>query len=186
MLIRLSQWFLKISTGWAALAALVFFLFFTATVLPNQNSSSEALTSAEGSPDLSFFYTPAKLYAMADAFGEEGRRDYIIARFTFDVVWPIVYTAFLTITLSWLSAHAFAASSRWRWCNLLPVCGALFDYLENITASLVMARYPLRTPGVDVLASLATPVKWMLLGVSFGLLVAMGIKALINAVKVKK
>jgi hypothetical protein len=57
--------------------------------------------------------------------------------------------------------------------------GALFDYLENVSTSLVMGRYPAQTPVVDLLAPLFTALKWGLLGVSFllllvGVVVAIG------------
>ena len=132
---------------------------------------------AVGSPDLSFFYTPQSCMLWRRHTVKPTAR-YIIARFTFDIVWPIVYTVFLAITLSWLSGRVLLPIHAGG-VNLLPVGGALFDYLENIT-SLVMSRYPLRTPGVDLLASLATPVKWVLMCVSFVVLVALLIKVLIN------
>jgi hypothetical protein len=45
--------------------------------------------------------------------------------------------------------------------------GALFDYLENLSTSLVMLRYPAQTAVVDILAPVFTALKWGLLGVSF-------------------
>ena len=48
--------------------------------------------------------------------------------------------------------------------------GALFDYLENLSISLVMLCYPDRTPVVDALASIFALVKWVVIGGSFTLL----------------
>jgi hypothetical protein len=124
-----------------------------------------------GSPDLSFFYSPADLYRMAEAYGPPGRRAYIRQRFTFDVAWPIVYTLFLTTAISWLFRRTFPTESRWQLANVAPVAGALLDYLENLSTSLVMARYPARTPVVDVLAPAFTFAKWVFVGGSFVLLV---------------
>lgn len=172
MLKRLSHWLGKVSTGPVALAGLVFFLAFTALVLPEQSAQAEAASGGADSPDLSFTYTPADLYAMAEAYGPEGRAAYIRARFTFDLAWPLVYTLFLVTALGWSFKKAFPAGSRRQLANLVPVAGALFDYLENIAAALVMGRYPARTPGVDFLAPVFTLLKWSLLGISFGLLLA--------------
>jgi hypothetical protein len=47
----------------------------------------------------------------------------------------------------------------------------LFDYLENLATSLVMARYPAQTIIVDLLAPTFTFLKWLLIGGSFALLV---------------
>ncbi|NBD35726.1 MAG: hypothetical protein GVY30_06970, partial [Chloroflexi bacterium] len=93
---RISVWLRNISTGWIALAALAIFLLFTALVLPRQAAQSEAETGEAGSPDTSLFYAPDELYRLAEAYGPSGRAAYIRARFTFDVIWPLVYTAFLS------------------------------------------------------------------------------------------
>jgi hypothetical protein len=172
MVKRISNWLQRVSTGWVALAALLIFLLFTALVLPQQASRAEVETGSADSPDTSFFYSASDLYRIAESYGEEGRQAYIIARFTFDLVWPLVYTLFLATAISWVFGKAFAPGSGWQLANLLPVLGALFDYLENISTSLVMARYPDQTAVVDTLAPIFTALKWAMLGASFALLVA--------------
>lgn len=165
-----SQWLYKISTGWVALAGLVIFLLFTALVLPGQSAQAEAVSGEAGSPDMSFFYSPQSLYEMAEAYGEQGRSAYIRARFTFDLIWPLVYTLFLSTAISWVYARAFAPESRWRWANLAPLLGMVFDYLENISTSLVMYRYPASTDLIAGLAPIFTSIKWIFVNGSFVLL----------------
>jgi hypothetical protein len=164
---RLSNWLYHISTGWVTLAALTIFLLFGALVLPQQAARAEEETGSGRSPDTSLFYTPQELYQMAEAYGPEGRSYYIRARFTFDLIFPLVYLFFLVTTISWIYDRAFAGGSLWRLANLFPVLGALFDYLENISTSIVMARFPDRTPVVDTLAPVFTFVKWFFVGGSF-------------------
>ena len=171
---KLSLWFYQTSTGWVALAGLVIFILFTALVLPRQAAQSPG--EDVGTPDLSFFYTPQDLYEMAEAYGEAGRAEYIRVRFTFDVIWPLVYTFFLVTSISWLYARAFASGSRWRWANLAPVMAALLDFGENLSTSWVMFRYPTTAPVVAALAPFFTASKWMLVSGSLVLLV-MGIVA---------
>ena len=167
---RLSEWFRRITNGWVALAALAFFLLFSALVLPGQSGSSETQTGDAGTPDLSLYYSVDDLYRMAEAYGQEGRAAYVRARFTFDLVWPLVYTLFLSAAISWLFGVAFAPDSRWQRANLAPVVGAMLDYLENVSTSVVMLRYPDRTPVLDTLAPLFTLTKWVFVGGSFVLL----------------
>lgn len=169
---RFSNWLRAVSTGWVALAALAIFVLFSALVLPGQSTAAEGVAGDAGSPDTSFFYSPSDLYRMAQAYGEQGRRAYVRARFTFDLVWPVVYTLFLVTAISWVFARAFAADSRWQRANLLPVLGAVFDYVENVSTSVVMLRYPEATVVLDRLAPVATGLKWFLLGASFVLLAA--------------
>ena len=167
---QISDWLRRVSTGWVALAALLIFLLFSALVLPQQATKAEQETGSVDSPDMSFFYSAGDLYRMAESYGEEGRQAYIRARFTFDLVWPLVYTLFLTTSIGWVFGKAFAPDSRWQRANLVPLLGALFDYLENLSTSLVMLRYPDQTAVVDLLAPVFTALKWSFLGASFVLL----------------
>jgi hypothetical protein len=167
---RLSNWMQNVSKGWVALIALIIFVLFTALVLPKQTSTAEANTGGEWTPDLSFYYTGEDLYQLAQAYGEDGRAAYIHARFTFDLIWPLVYMVFLTTGISWLFRRAFASGSVWQLSNLVPLFGMMFDYLENIATSLVMARYPTPTSVIAAVAPIFTMVKWIFVGGSTTLL----------------
>ena len=163
----LSNLLINLSNSWAAMAGLVVFALFMITVLPGQSTGG-----MQSSPDTSLYYSADQLYRMAETYGPDGRQAYIQARFTFDLIWPLVYTFFLLTALSYLGRLAFPAGSSWRLVNLLPLVGVLFDYLENIATSLVMARYPLATPVVAELAGVFTLLKWLFIGLSFLVLVS--------------
>ena len=177
---RLSEWLYRVSSGRIALLATLIFVVFTAVVLPMQSKQAASTSGDAGSPDTSFFYNADGLYEMAETYGEAGRSAYIRARFTFDIIWPLVYTLFLTTTISWAFGRAFMPGTVWRRLNLAPLLGALFDYLENISAALVMYRYPLQTPVVDSLASVFTMLKWIFISGSFILLLIGIVMALWN------
>lgn len=172
----LSQWFERLSTGWMVLAAMIAFFLFMIFVLPGQSALAEETAAGAGSPDTTFFYSRQDLYAMADSYGEDGRSAYIRARFQFDLIFPLVYGAFLITSVSWLAGRAFSAGSGWRMLNLIPLASVSFDFLENITASLVMARFPLPTPGLDSLAPVFSICKWLALGLAFGLLLVLPVR----------
>jgi hypothetical protein len=167
---QLSDFLYKITNGWVAFLALVVFLLFAGLVLPGQAASAKTHSENAGSPDLSFYYSAQDLYHMAEVYGVQGRDTYVRARFTFDLIWPLVYTFFLCTAISWVYARAFTADSLWRGANLIPVLAMLFDYLENLSTSLVMLRYPHQTIVVDSLAPLFTMLKWVLVIGSVGLL----------------
>ncbi|GAB4263377.1 MAG: hypothetical protein Kow0080_01620 [Candidatus Promineifilaceae bacterium] len=168
---RLHRW----ATGWMALGATAVFVLFVAFVLPRMTGGGD---TAVPIPDVMFTYSAGTLYQIADALGEAGRSEYIRARFTFDVVWPVVYTSFLVMATSWLTTFAFPATSLWQKANLLPLAAVLFDLLENLAASLVMARYPAKTAVIAELAGLFTLVKWVLVGAAFVVLVGTAVQAL--------
>ena len=164
---KTSDWLFKVSSGWLALVGVLIFLLFTALVLPAQSSSDDAFNADVGSPDLSFYYSADDLYQMAEAYGEAGRTEYIRVRFTFDLLWPLVYTFFLTTSISWVYGRAFPGEHKVRRVNIIPLLGMLFDYLENITTSTVIWRYPSQTPVLASLAGVFTMIKWVLVGGSF-------------------
>jgi hypothetical protein len=166
--IGLSRWLVRVSTGWVSLAAALVFVLFVALVLPAQVPVTGPGGAEVGSPDLSFWYTPDELYEIAEDYGEQGREQYIRARVTFDVVWPLVYVVFLATTLSW--AGSKIGGRFWPRVNLLPIAAGVFDYLENVSTVVVMSRYPERSPVVEWLAPLFTVSKWTLLSASFVLL----------------
>lgn len=167
---KLSAWINTVSTGWVTLIGLVIFLLFTATVLPSQAERAEAYSGEIGSPDTSFYYSANTLYQFADAYGPEGREAYIRARVTFDVVWPLVYLAFLATSISWAFQKAGRSGDFWARLNLAPVFGLVFDYLENGASIVVMARYPDPTPLLASLAGVFTAFKWSFIGGSFVIL----------------
>jgi len=167
---RISDWLYQVSNGWVALSALAIFLLFSTLVLPGQAARAETDTGNAGSPDMSFYYSADDLYRMAEAYGKQGREAYVRTRFTFDLIWPLVYTMFLSTAISWVYIKAFTRDSRWQRANLAPVLGALFDYLENLSTSLVILRYPDQTAVVDILAPVFTSVKWVFVNGSFVLL----------------
>jgi hypothetical protein len=169
---EISDWLHHISSNWTALSGLAIFLLFSALVLPAQSAAAETYAGSAGSPDMSLLYSPEDLYDTAEAYGDEGRRAYVRSRFTFDVIWPLVYTLFLSTAISWIYGRAFPRPSRWQLANLAPIFGALLDYLENVSTSIVMLRYPDQTGVVDLLAPIFTLVKWIFIGGSFALLLA--------------
>ncbi|MEK4075669.1 hypothetical protein MHI01_17505 [Paenibacillus sp. FSL M7-0656] len=170
MLNKVSNWFYqRVNWKWVA-AAVVVFACFIAFILPWQAAKSEEATGGGQSPDSSFLYTADDLYQMAEHYGEAGRSAYIQARFTFDLIWPLAYLFLLVVLLSILYRD-LPVKSSWRWVNLIPVLGWAMDMLENIGASLIMHRYPERTPVLAELTPIFTLLKWCLIYASFAALV---------------
>ena len=171
LLVKLSSWCYRVTTLPVVVAAVIIFAFFMVVVLPQMSGQLEAISGVGISPDTSFIYTARDLYAMAEAYGPEGRSYYIYSRFTFDLIWPAVYLFFLAAAITYLF-KSLPEKSSWRLLNLLPFAGALFDLFENSAASLVMFRYPAETVVIAHLAPLFTFLKWLFIGLSFAALAA--------------
>jgi len=167
MLNKLSSWLRKKSTGWLAIGSLIIMLLFTILVLPSQAESSRESTGSTTSPDTSLYYSPEDLYKLAEIYGPGGRQAYIYARWTFDLIFPLVYVSFLAIGLSWFSKQLNTSSKIWNLVNLIPLLSGLLDYLENSTTSLVMYLYPVQWTGTALLATIFTLLKWSTLAISF-------------------
>lgn len=171
MLAKLSSKLLNLSTGLLTFICLVIFVVFGVLVLPDQAAKAEVYSREIGSPDTSLYYTAGDLYRFAEAYGQNGRSAYIWARFSFDLVFPLVYGAFLVTALSWFIKRVDLDRKTWGWVNLLPVAGVVFDFLENVTAAVVLARYPQITPVLDHLAGALTLLKWGFIAASFLILI---------------
>ena len=152
-------------TGKVFLVTLTIFIIFLAVVLPWESERSSERLGFEQTPDTSFIYSQADLYQMAEAYGEEGRSHYIRSRFTFDIIWPLVYFFFLWSGMTLvLKRFSFRLARK---LLFLPLFGMIFDFLENSGASLVMYRYPAETILIDRMTPVFTFLKWVFIYGSF-------------------
>jgi len=177
---RISEFFYGLPRGWMALVSTVIFFVFTATVLPAQARKSESYAAGGPTPDTSLFYSANDLYSWAGAFGADGRDAYVQARYTFDLVWPLVYTFLLVAVITWLLGTFLKPGDKWRRLNLVPFAPLLFDFAENISASIVIARYPATTPVLADVVTVFTTAKWVTLSASFLLLAYIAVVALVR------
>lgn len=149
--------------------SVLIFTVFIIFVLPGVSLTTREITGSNLSPDTSIFYSVETLYKIAEDYGAAGRDYYINSRFTFDVVWPLVYGFFLVSSLSMTFREPIVKRSFYVF-NLLPIFAVVFDFLENITVSYLMFRYP-QTSYIGYLAPYFTLIKWLLIFSAFGLLV---------------
>ena len=163
---------------WIFLLGVSVFFLFLLFVLPAEAARSTEYFGGVDAPDTQFFYTGDDLVRIASAFGAEGRAYYIRSRFTFDVVWPLAYGFFLWSGIAWLKG--LIGNRLFRYLPLIPVAAVLLDFLENSGASLVMYVYPARIPIITGLIPFFTTLKWLIIGVSFGLLAGLAVMAIIK------
>ena len=171
---------LEAGLGWRTWAAsLAVFLAFLVFVLPAEAERTREVTGTNETPDTSYRYASDDLYRLAEQYGEEGRAHYVRSRYTFDVVWPLAYGAFLQASLL-LASRRTALGRLPTVLVALPIVTVVADYLENTSAAVVMARYPAETPVLASAAPVFTFVKWNLLYASFGLVVVGALLGLVD------
>ncbi len=175
----------QISTTRAMIISLTIMVLFMVFVLPKQSENSSIETGSTRSPDTSFFYLPEELYQIANEYGPEGRQAYIKTRWTFDLIFPLVYVFFLSVGISWFSKSITGWKDFWKNGNLFPLLAGLFDYLENGAATWVMNIYPDRLSGLAYLTSIFSLTKWAVISLAFLVLFIFAIGALVARQKKK-
>jgi len=121
--------------------------------------------------DLLFFYTPERAYSMIGSYGEDGRAMYRIFELTVDVVWPLVYTLALSLTITWLLQRGIAGDNRAQFLNVMPLGAWLFDLLENSSIVVMLSVFPERPALLAWVATGCTMAKWIFVGASLAVLV---------------
>ena len=174
MLGRISETLRRYATGWLVLLFLAGEMFFNAVILPNQLAKIETASGGTGPIDLQLFYTPEKVYAMVASYGEAGRANYRAFELTGDILYPIVYTLFFALLLTWLFQRGFAPDSQMQSLNVIPLGGWLFDLLENLGIVTMLSIYPAAPATLAWITAVFTLVKWLFAGATI-LLILLGL-----------
>lgn len=183
MLTTLSDTLQKYAKGWLILVFFALEVFFNAVILPGTQARLEASSGGTGPIDLQFFYTPEKAYSMIASYGDTGRAIYRTFELTGDIIYPIVYTLFFSLLITWLFQRGFAANSKLQKLNVVPFGGWLFDLLENVCIVAMLSLYPSTPTAIAGLATIFTIIKWCFAGAA-ALLVILGlVMALKNGFK---
>jgi len=186
MLTDLSKTLRKYANGWLVLVFLAGEIFFNAVVLPGQQAKIEAGSGGVGPIDLQFFYTPEKVYGMIASYGDEIRASYRTFELTGDIAYPIVYTLFFSLAITWLFRRGFPSSSEVQKYNVIPLGAWLFDLFENLCIVAMLSNHP-STPSVLAWAStIFTMIKWLFAAASILLLLYGLFKAAMNGFKTQE
>jgi hypothetical protein len=130
--------------------------------------------------DLMFFYTPQQAFEMMDRYGEAGRSVYLRIELTADIIYPIIYTLFYGLLLSWLFQRAFRSDSQMQKWNVMPVGAWLFDMLENVGIVSMLIMYPSQPEIMAWLTMLFGAIKWGFFVFTVGLVLVGLVKAAMN------
>lgn len=171
MLNRFSHWLLDYTTGTRMLGWLVLLLVFAVGVIP---SAQRYIERAAGHPieilDLQMGKSPAQVHQLLDSYGIEGRMRYITVQTTADVAYPLVYTFFFGLLLSWLlQRYAFG----FKRLNLIVLLPFIFDLLENGCIVLLNWSFPEPRPVLAQICGVFTLLKFGWLAVV--ILVCLGV-----------
>lgn len=179
MLEKLSATLRKYANGWLVLFFFAGEVFFNAVILPAQQAKLEAGSGGTGPIDLQLFYTPEKVYGVIASYSAEVRTSYRTFELTGDIIYPIVYTLFFSLLITWLFQRGFAPNSAIQKYNVVPFGGWLFDLLENLGIVTMLSVFPAIPAALAWLSAISTLFKWLFAGATIILILiglAMAIK----------
>ncbi|HEU0294950.1 MAG TPA: hypothetical protein VFR47_19565 [Anaerolineales bacterium] len=181
MLNTLSQKFHAWTTGWRVLLLLVADALMMGYIMPLAGGLMALAANASVMPlDLMFFYTPDQAFAMIEKYGEAGRDIYMKIELTADIIYPIIYTLFYGLLLSWLFQRGLKADSPMQKYNVMPVGAWFFDLLENIGIVSMLSMYPAQPSVLAWLTMMFGSLKWLSFLVTIGLVLFGLVRAAIN------
>jgi hypothetical protein len=131
----------------------------------------------QAAPDVRFTSSPEQVQGFLTACGAAGREAYRDLQLL-DLVYPAAVGTFLAAALASVLSRA-ARRTRVVALAALPLLASGFDYLENLAAWVLLARYPDPLPWVARLLGLASAGKQSLMWASItilavGIVVAVG------------
>lgn len=183
MLEKLSTILRNYANGWLVLIFLAGEVFFNAVILPARRTNIEAASGGTGPIDLLFFYTPEKVYGMIASYGNEARASYRLFELTGDILYPIIYTLFFSLAITWLFQRGFESASPMQIYNVVPFGGWFFDLLENLGIVTMLSVFPSTPAALAWVTALFTISKWLFACASVILLLTGLVKAGMNGFK---
>lgn len=181
MLENISKKFHSWATGWRVVLLFLAEILMMAYIMPLAAGILAFAANASVLPlDLMFFYTPEQAFAMMDKYGEAGRALYWKIQMTADILYPIIYTLFFGLLLSWLFQRAFKPESHMQKWNIMPLGSLLFDLLENTGIVSMILMYPSKPEVLAWITAMFTTLKWTFAFISIGLILVGVVKAAWN------
>ncbi|MEH6910100.1 MAG: hypothetical protein V7459_05895 [Oceanicoccus sp.] len=160
--------FSKYASVKASLVLLLLVAIFNAIIMPNLAGDQQAVPI-----DLQFAYSPERAYELVNSYSEKTRYHYMIGEMTVDVLYPIVYTLFLSLTLLLL----FPKNPK---IALIAYVIFFADMLENVGIITMLYNFPKELYTVAMLTSVFSTIKWSVVAITLSLLIVGLVKVLIT------
>ncbi|MDF7821476.1 hypothetical protein P1X15_27910 [Runella sp. MFBS21] len=156
---RLASFLNRISNWKTLLGLIIIYLPFPTFFFKNAEEKINLLAGqAIGPIDLTIGFTPKRTLQMVEAYGVRGREYYANVQMTLDVVYPLVYTLLLAVTLTLL--YRKKKYVPFSYVNLLPFVVLIFDYLENGMIVLLLKSFPEQSYTVAAFCEIFKSIKW--------------------------
>jgi hypothetical protein len=162
MLNTISQKFHSWTTGWRVLILFIADALMMGYIMPLAGGIMALAANDSVMPlDLMFFFTPEQAFEMMDRYGEAGRSVYLRIELAADIIYPVIYTLFYGLLLSWLFQRAFRPGSKMQKLNVMPVGAWFFDLLENAGIVSMLMMYPAKPEILAWITMIFGSLKWV-------------------------
>lgn len=148
----------KLTNKSSFIISTILFVVFMIIVLPFINWLNNNYIGVTSSPDTMIFYSANRFYLLMEEYGVKGRNLYIFLRWTFDLVYPIVYGWFFVSLLVYLMKKL---KHIYYWMLYLVILAVLMDYLENIFSTINVAIFPKKIPLLVYIMQGTSLLKWL-------------------------
>lgn len=110
--------------------------------------------------DLFFGYSREDAFLFLDRIGEDGRSVHLIATLAADMIYPFVYTIFLSFLLSLMLKKLSITEGFLSYLIFLPFVIMAFDFIENSAIAVMLVSFPEITEAMVKAGSFAGMAKW--------------------------
>jgi len=88
-------------------------------------------------PDNAFLLTYTKLHEYISDLGALGVERYVITKYSFDILWPLIYVVFFNVLINYLRQHIKMSN----YLNLIAAIAFASDMLENLYFGSYLANH---------------------------------------------
>jgi len=181
MLNKLSEKFHAWAKGWRVMILFLAEALMMGYVMPVAAGIMALAANNSVLPlDLMFFYTPERAFEMIEKYGEAGRTIYWKIELSADIIYPIIYTLFYALLISWLFQRGFKPDSKMQKWNVMPMGAWFFDLLENVGIVSMISMHPSQPAILAWITMLVGLLKWAFAFVSIGLVLIGLVRAAMN------
>lgn len=178
MLKKLSDWIYGKAHGGLVLLFLGLQILYASFILPRfQPKNNEELL------DLQLGFDKATAYRILESYGEAGRAEYIQFAAIWDILFPIIYTVFNVLLVSFLVRKSFPNNTKLRLLNLVPLISMVLDFNENFGNIQVTKTFPELSEFWVNYASTSGIIKWIFSGIGIAITIALLLSWLTKAVR---
>ena len=149
-------------------------------VLPLMQNAIVESTGDTITPDSSYFIRGDELETLSSNYGSEGRFAYVWTRWTYDLLWPLLYLQFLLVYVSFLSS-SLPIKMR-KVMMAVPLVAVLLDIFENSFFSLYMIQFDSNIVFFRNVGCLMSAGKWVVIFIAFALILVLFLLKIINKI----